>query len=311
LAGAEAGTKATIAALFANAGIAIAKFVAFVFTGSASMLAEGIHSVADTSNQALLLLGIRRAKRPATAIHPFGYGRERYFWSFIVAMVLFTLGGLFSMFEGYEKLRHPHEIESVGWAIGVLSMAIVLETLSFRTAIKEANHVRGDASWWSFIRHSRSPELPVVLLEDLGALLGLVFALGGVTLAAVTHEPRFDALGSLVIGILLCVIAYILAAELRSLLIGESASTKDLEAIDRALRDPNVEDVVHVRTQHIGPNELLVGAKVRMHRGLDIAQVAETINRIEGRVRKDVRATSRIYIEPDIQTTTASGDTTS
>ena len=311
MAGAEAGTKATIAALFANAGIAIAKFVAFVFTGSASMLAEGIHSVADTSNQALLLLGIRRAKRPATAIHPFGYGRERYFWSFIVAMVLFTLGGLFSMFEGYEKLRHPHEIESVGWAIGVLSMAIVLETLSFRTAIKEANHVRGDASWWSFIRHSRSPELPVVLLEDLGALLGLVFALGGVTLAAVTHEPRFDALGSLVIGILLCVIAYILAAELRSLLIGESASTKDLEAIDRALRDPNVEDVVHVRTQHIGPNELLVGAKVRMHRGLDIAQVAETINRIEGRVRKDVRATSRIYIEPDIQTTTASGDTTS
>jgi cation diffusion facilitator family transporter len=310
LAGGEAGAKATIAALFANAGIAVAKFVAFVFTGSASMLAEGIHSVADTSNQALLLLGIRRAKRPATAIHPFGYGRERYFWSFIVAMVLFTLGGLFSMFEGYEKLRHPHEIESVGWAFGVLGVAIVLETLSFRTAIKEANHVRGDASWWSFIRHSRSPELPVVLLEDLGALLGLVFALGGVTLAAVTDEPRFDALGSLAIGILLCVIAYVLATELRSLLIGESASTKDLEAIDRALRDPNVQDVAHVRTQHIGPNELLVGAKVRMRPGLDIAQVAETIDRIEDRVRRDVQATSRIYIEPDIHRASPSGDTT-
>jgi cation diffusion facilitator family transporter len=257
VAGPEAGTKATVAALLANSGIAVAKFVAFVFTGSASMLAETIHSVADAGNQALLLLGIKRAKREATPLHPFGFGRERYFWSFIVAMVLFTLGGLFSMFEGVEKLRHPHEVESFMWAFVVLGIAIILEILSFRTAIKEANHVRGDAGWWKFIRTSRSPELPVVLLEDLGALFGLVFALTGVTLAATTHEPRWDAIGSIAIGVLLTTIAIVLASELRSLLIGESADEKDIQAIDRALlSDPNVEGIVHVRTQHIGPSEL-------------------------------------------------------
>jgi cation diffusion facilitator family transporter len=301
VAGPEAGTKATIAALFANVGIALAKIVAFVFTGSASMLAESIHSVADSANQALLLVGMRRAKRAATATHPFGFGRERYFWSFVVALVLFSVGGLFSAYEGIEKLRHPHEIESVAWALGVLGVATVLEALSFRTAIIESNHVRGDASWWGFIRHSKVPELPVVLLEDLGALLGLVFAFSGVGIAAITHEPRFDALGSLVIGVLLIAIAYILATELRSLLLGESAGTKDLEAIERALRsEPNVDAVVHVRTQHIGPNELLIGAKVRLDRGLDLGEVAAAINRIEEAIRRDVPAQSTIYIEPDI-----------
>jgi cation diffusion facilitator family transporter len=301
LAGPEAGTKATIAALVANGCIAVAKFVAFTFTGSASMLAEGIHSVADTSNQALLLLGMRRAKREATPMHPFGFGRERYFWSFIVAMVLFTLGGVFSIYEGVEKLRHPHEIESLGWAIGVLGVAIVLEIFSFRTAIKEANTVRGDAGWWEFIRRSKSPELPVVLLEDLGALFGLIFALTGVTLAATTHEPRFDAIGSLAIGVLLVVIAYILASECRSLLLGESASDKDLAAIEHAIRsDPHVAEILHVRTQHIGPSELLVGVKVRTEPGLGMGDVAAMINRIEGRIRTEVEATTRIYIEPDI-----------
>jgi cation diffusion facilitator family transporter len=302
MAGPEAGTKATIAALVANILIAGAKLLAFVFTRSASMLAESIHSAVDAGNQALLLLGMRRAKREATASHPFGYGRERYFWSFIVAMVLFTLGGIFSIFEGVEKFRHPHEVESMTWAIGVLVVAIVLETFSFRTAIKEANHVRGDQGWWSFIRHSKSPELPVVLLEDLGALVGLIFALTGVSLAAITHDGRYDALGSLAIGVLLCVIAYILAAEMRSLLLGESASAKDIEAIDRALRSqPNVSEIVHVRTQHIGPNELLIGAKVRLDRGLSLGDVSDTINRIELAIRNSVDAESRIYIEPEIQ----------
>ena len=301
MAGPEAGTKATIAALFANGGISIAKFVAFFFTGSASMLAESIHSVADTSNQALLLFGMRRARQTPSAAHPFGYGRERYFWSFIVSVVLFTLGGVFSIYEGVEKMRHPHEISSFSWAIGVLLVALVLESFSLRTAVQEANHVRGDAGWVSFIRHAKIPELPVVLLEDLGALLGLVFALGGVTLTAITGEPRFDALGSLVIGVLLCVIAFILASELRSLLIGESASVTDLEAIERALTsEESCEEVIHFRTQHIGPDELLVAAKVRLSAGLNTAGVVEAINRIEKAIRAATPVAKTIYIEPDI-----------
>lgn len=302
MAGAEAGTKATIAALVANGGIAIAKFVAFAFTASASMLAEAIHSVADASNQALLLLGMKRARRVPTAAHPFGYGRERYFWSFIVAVVLFTLGGLFSISEGISKIRHPHEISSLGWAIGVLSFAIVLEIFSLRTAVVEANTVRGSAGWWEFIRHSKIPELPVVLLEDIGALFGLVFALGGVTLAAITNEPVFDAAGSLVIGILLCVIAIVLAMELRSLLIGESASLKDLEAIEGAFKaEPSVREVFHLRTQHIGPDDLLVAAKVRFDPELDAPEVGEAINRIEEAIRSRVSAAKAIYVEPDIK----------
>ena len=300
MAGSEAGTKATIAALFANAGIAVAKFVAFIFTGSASMLAEGVHSVADTSNQALLLFGMRRARRVPTAMHPFGYGRERYFWSFMVAVVLFTLGGVFSIYEGWEKLRHPHELSSFSWAIGVLLVAIVLESFSLRTAVHEANTVR-TTGWWAFIRRSKIPELPVVLLEDLGALLGLVFALTGVTLSAVTHEPRWDAVGSLTIGVLLCVIAFVLASELRSLLIGESASPSDLEKIEKALQDdPQLDELIHFRTQHIGPNELLVAAKVRLKAAMNTIEVVETINRIEQHVRQAVPSASTIYIEPDV-----------
>lgn len=265
------------------------------------MLAEGIHSVADTSNQALLLLGMRRAKRAATPMHPFGYGRERYFWSFIVAMVLFTLGGVFSIFEGYEKLRHPHHLESLGWAFGVLLIAIVLECFSLRTAVHEANSVRGDAGWWEFIRHSKSPELPVVLLEDLGALFGLIFALTGVTLTAATDQPRFDALGSLTIGVLLCVIAFILASELRSLLLGESGSDTELKAIDEAIRsEPQLLELIHARTQHIGPNELLVAAKVRLKPGIDVDEVVATINRMEMRIRQALQSTAVIYIEPDV-----------
>lgn len=300
MAGTEGGTKATIAALVANVAIAVSKFVAFAFTGSASMLAESVHSVTDASNQALLLLGLRRARRPASPLHPFGYGRERYFWSFIVAVVLFTLGGVFSIVEGWEKLRHPHEVTSFAWAIGVLCAAIVFESVSITIAIQEANAVR-TGGWVQFIRHAKSPELPVVLLEDAGALIGLFLALGGVTVSLVTGEPRFDAVGSLAIGVLLCVIAIVLAIELRSLLIGESASPKDVEAITQALReDPELEQIIHMRTQHIGPDELLVGVKVQLRSGLSLAQVAEAINRLEGRVRTRVPAARMMYVEPDV-----------
>lgn len=300
MAGTEGGAKATIAALAANLAIAASKFVAFAFTSSASMLAESIHSVTDSANQALLLLGLRRARRPATPEHPFGYGRERYFWSFVVAVVLFTLGGLASAREGIEKLRHPHEVSSFGWAIGVLCVAIVMESVSIRIAIREANAIR-TAGWVAFIRHSKVPELPVVLLEDAGALFGLVFALSGVTLSAVTGNPRFDALGSLAIGVLLCLIAVVLAVELRSLLIGESASPGDLEAIERAVReDPDLESLIHMRTEHIGPEELLVGIKVGFRNTLDFGAVITAINRIEDRIRERVPSARLIYIEPDI-----------
>lgn len=297
---AEGGTKATIAALVANFAIASAKFVAFAFTASASMLAESIHSVTDTSNQALLLLGMRRARRPASPEHPFGYGRERYFWSFIVSVVLFTLGGVASALEGIEKLRHPHEVSSYAWAIGVLCVALVIESISIRVAIREANVVRR-SGWIEFIRHAKSPELPVVLLEDAGALFGLVFALAGVSASVVTGDPRFDALGSLVIGVLLCVIAVVLAIELRSLLIGEAASPSDLEAIEEVVRqDPDLERLIHMRTEHIGPEELLIGMKVHLRSGLSVSDVADAINRIEQRVRARVPAARIIYVEPDL-----------
>ena len=295
------GKKAVVAALFANSGIAIAKFVGFAFTGAASMLAEAIHSVVDTSNQGLLLLGAHRAERKATSEHPFGYGTERYFWSFVVALMLFSLGGIFALYEGIEKLAHPHPLVSPGWAIGILSVAILLELWSFRTAILEARAVKGDQSWWHFVRHSKSPELPVVLLEDLGALLGLVIALLGVGLAIITGDARFDAIGSIAIGGLLCVIAVVLAIEMKSLLIGEAASGAQEDALRRAIEShENVRKLIHIRTRHLGPEELLVAGKVELESTLSFAEVVRTINEIEAKVRGAVPIARIVYLEPDL-----------
>jgi cation diffusion facilitator family transporter len=297
----EGSRRAIFAAFLANLGIAIAKLAAWSATGAASMLAESVHSLADSSNQGLLLLGAARARREPTPEHPFGYGRERYFWAFVVAVVLFTLGGLFAAFEGIEKLRHPHELASPGWAVGVLLLAIALEGWSLRTAVREANKVRRTGSWWSFVRRAKSPELPVVLLEDLGALLGLVFALLGVSLAVIFDEPRFDALGSVVIGALLGTIAVVLAIEMKSLLIGESASPADRGAIVGAIESTSgVTRIIHLRTQHIGPEELLVGAKVELDADLDFPAVARTIDALERSVRERVPMARVIYVEPDV-----------
>lgn len=297
----EGSTRAILAALFANLGIAVAKFVAWTVTNSSSMLAESIHSAADTSNQALLLLGGHNARKQATPQHPFGFGRERYFWSFIVALVLFTLGGLFAIYEGVEKLRHPHEIESPEWAFGVLILALGLESYSMWTAVHAAQPQKGKASWWEFIRRARSPELPVVLLEDLGALTGLTLALVGVTLAVITGDPAWDAYGTLSIGVLLVVIATVLVIEMKSLLIGEGAQAetvaKILETLDSS---PGVERVLHMRTQHLGPEEILVSAKVEMDPSLGTRQVVQLINEAEDRVRAAVPGTLRIYLEPDV-----------
>ena len=296
----EGSRRAIIAAFFANLGISVAKFVGFAATGAASMLAEAVHSVADTTNQGLLLLGGRKARQAATPSHPFGYGRERYFWSFVVALVIFSLGSLFALFEGVEKLRHPHELESVAWAVGILVVAIVFEAFSFRTAVREAAREKGSASWWAFIRRSKSPELPVVLLEDLGALLGLVLALVGVALAHLTGNPRFDAAGSIAIGVLLGVIAVTLVIEMKSLLIGEGASPSTEASIRKAIEGgERVQRLIHMRTQHLGPNELLVGAKLELDGDLRFADVAAVIDRVEASVREAVPEARVIYLEPD------------
>lgn len=298
---ATGGSRAILAAMLANAGIAVAKFVAYLVTGSSSMLAESIHSVADTSNQGLLLLGGRLARRDADDIRQFGYGRERYFWAFVVALVLFALGGLFSIYEGIEKIRHPHQLESIGWAIGVLLFAIVAETLSFRTAIVESKKVKCDQDWWDFIRKSRSPELPVVLLEDSGALVGLVLALVGVSLTAGTGDPVWDAIGTLAIGVLLIVISVVLTVEMRSLLIGESAEQAHVSALVAAAESaPHVTRVIDLRTQHIGPDELLVAGKVEIDRRMSMAEVSAAINGIEMALRQAVPLKMQIYLEPDL-----------
>ncbi|WP_449061815.1 cation diffusion facilitator family transporter [Planomonospora algeriensis] len=295
------GTKAIIAALAANLSIAVAKFVAFVFTGSSAMLAEGIHSVADSGNQALLLLGGKRAARARTPEHPFGYGRERYFYAFVVAVVLFTIGALFSLYEGWHKLSHPEELRTPQWAFGVLIFAIIAEAFSFRTAIKESNAVRGDQSWVAFIRRSKSPELPVIVLEDLGALLGLIFALFGVTMAVVTGDPIWDAIGTLMIGVLLAVIAVILAVETKSLLIGEGAGPEVENRISAALEStPEVSRVIHMRTLHLGPEEILVAAKIAVENDDTAPEIAKGIDEAEKRVRAAVPEARVIYLEPDL-----------
>jgi cation diffusion facilitator family transporter len=297
----DGSRRAIVAAFLANLGIAIAKLVAFAFTGAASMLAESVHSLADTGNQALLLLGSKRARRSATAEHPFGFGRERYFWAFVVALVLFSMGSLFAVVEGVEKLFHPHELSSPGWALAVLAVAIVLEAFSLRTAVHEAGTLRGRESWWTFIRHSKTPELPVVLLEDVGALLGLLFAAVGVGLALATGDPRWDAVGSVAIGLLLGVIAIILAIEMKSLLIGEAAAPATIAAIREALatRD-GVTHLIHLRTLHLGPDELLVAAKLAFDPDLSLRTVADLVNSLEAAVRSRVPTARLVFIEPDV-----------
>lgn len=304
---AEGSTKAIVAALAANAGIAIAKFVAFLLTGAASMLAESIHSVADSSNQGLLLLGGKRGRRAADAENPFGHGRERYFWSFVVALVLFTLGGAFALYEGVQKLLNPHEVDDIRIAIGVLVFAIFLEAYSFRTAIVESRKAKGSQTWWQFLRTSRSPELPVVLLEDAGAMIGLVLALAAVTTAAITGNSDFDAYGTIAIGVLLLVIAVFLMIEMKALLIGETARPEEEAAIRRAVEaTPSIRSVIHMRTQHLGPDDILVGIKVDLEPRLDVAGVATAINEAETAVRQAVPTAKIVYVEPDVARTAAS-----
>jgi len=291
-----------VAALAANLGIAATKFVAAALSGSSSMLAEAIHSVADSGNQVLLLVGGRRAQRAATPRHPFGYGRERYIYSFIVSIVLFSVGGLFALYEAYHKWHDPHPITAWAWLpVVVLVVSIILESLSFRTAIKESNLIRGGVGWVQFIRRAKAPELPVVLLEDLGALVGLVFALFGVSMTLLTDDGRWDAAGTAMIGLLLVAIAVVLATETKSLLLGEAATDTDVAAIERAvLAGDEAERIIHMRTLHLGPEELLVAAKIAIRHEDSADHIAEGIDAIEKRIREAVPIARVIYLEPDI-----------
>ena len=298
---ATTGKKTILAALIANVGIAIAKFAGFAITKSSTMLAEGIHSSADSANQLLLLLGTRRAKREPSSKHPFGYGRERYFWSFVVALILFSLGSLFAVYEGIEKIRHPHALNNASWAIGILIFGIFIESFSFRTAIVEAKTIKGETSWSKFVVRSKQPEIPVVLLEDAGALFGMVIALGAITLVKTTGEPIWDGIGTLSIGILLGAIAIILAREMHSLIIGEAASETDrLKIVSVIENNKQVVELVEMRTQHLGPEEILIGVRIAFRETLQTKEIAQLINQLENDIRIELDNAGPIFIEPEL-----------
>ena len=303
------GTRAIIAAFSANLGIAITKFIAFVFSGSSAMLAESVHSVADAGNQLLLLLGGRKSRKAADAKHPFGYGRERYVYAFVVSIILFSVGGVFSLYEGIGKLAEPHPLEVPWLPIVVLVIAIGLESFSLRTAVIESNHVRGKETWIQFIRHAKQPELPVVLLEDVAALLGLVFAFVGVGLTILTGDPIWDGIATIAIGVLLVTVAIVLGIETKSLLVGEGANRADIDKITATFNaSKRVEALIHMRTLYLGPDELLVAAKVAFPKTTKVVDVARTINEVEAEIRKAVPVARVIYIEPDIYQARSPGE---
>lgn len=298
---ATGGNKAIIAAFSANIGIAITKFIAWIFSGSSSMLAESVHSLADSGNQLLLLLGGKQAKKRADKVHPFGYGRERFVYAFVVAIILFSIGGLFSVYEGIDKLQHPHALDNWWLPLLVLVISICLESYSLRTAVKESRPHKGDTSWLQFIRRSKSAELPIVLLEDMAALTGLALALLGVGLTAITGNGVFDGVATVLIGVLLVIVAIVLGAEVKSLLVGEGASDEDVEKIERALlKSKDIERIIHMRTLYLGPDEFLVGAKISLDAARTMNEVSAIVNLAEKRIRDAVPAARIIYIEPDV-----------
>ena len=297
------GTKAIIAAFAANLGIAVIKFIAFALTGASSMLAEAVHSVVDSGNQGLLMIGRRTSQRRADVDHPFGYGRDRFVYAFLVGLMLFSAGGLFALYEGVEKIRHPHELDDPIIAVIVLLVALGLEGFSLRTAVQESKHHKGSDTWLGFIRHAKVPELPAVLLEDVAALTGLVFALIGIGLAELTHQPIWDGIATCAIGALLIVVAIVLVVETKSLLLGESAAPTQVRAIEQALTGDGVDRVIHLRTMHLGPEELLVGAKIALPPGVPLTEVVRVIDSAEQRIREAVPSARVIYLEPELDRT--------
>lgn len=298
---ASGGKRAIVAALAANLGIAVTKLIAWGVSGSSSMLAEGVHSIADSGNQLLLLLGGHKAKRKADVEHPFGYGRERYVYAFVVSIILFSIGGVFSIYEGIQKIQEPHSLTAPWLPIAVLLVAMTLESFSLRTAVKESDPLRNGQNWVKFVRHAKAPELPVVLLEDVAALIGLVLAFLGVGLTVITGDSLWDAVGTLAIGVLLVAVAVILGIETKSLLVGEGASEEDVAAISAAILDgPETKRIIHMKTLYLGPDELLVAAKLGFHAASRFSDVAGAINSVEARIRAAVPIARTIYLEPDV-----------
>ncbi|MFT4147744.1 MAG: cation diffusion facilitator family transporter [Micrococcaceae bacterium] len=300
---AEGGKKAIFAALAANLGIAACKFIAWFLTQSSSMLAEAIHSVADSGNQFLLLIGDKRSQKEADKKHPFGYGRERYVYAFIVSIVLFTLGGLFALHEAWEKFHHPEPIEGEWWWVPlvVVIAGIILEGTSFRTAIKESTPLKGKGTWLQYIQNAKAPELPVILLEDFAALIGLTFAFFGVGMTLLTHNGIWDAVGTTGIGLLLVVVAVTLAIETKSLLLGEGATDVDQQKIEDAIESDGETNIIHIRTMYLGPDELLVAAKIAVQHEDTGASISREIDETEKRIRAAVPIARVIYLEPDIR----------
>ena len=297
---ATGGTKTIVTALVANFTIAVAKFFGFIITSSSAMLAEAVHSVADTSNQALLLLGKKRSEKLPSEMRQFGFGRERFFWAFVVSLVLFSLGSMYAIYEGIEKIRHPHEIDSLWWALAILLFAMFMEGYAFRTAVTESRHYKGNHSWKSFIRRSRIPELPVVILEDFGALMGLVFAFICVLIADTTGNAAWDGIGTLSIGILLGLIAVVLAIETKSLLIGEGALPEQTKKIEDAITgSDHVVRLIEMRTEYLGPETLLIAAKIEFKDNFSSSGISDAVDAVEERIRSVEPLAKIIYLEPD------------
>jgi cation diffusion facilitator family transporter len=295
------GNKAILAALAANLGIAVAKFIGYLLSGSSSMLAESVHSLADSGNQVLLLIGGKRSRRTATVEHPFGYGRERYIYAFMVSIILFTIGGVYSVYEGVHKIEHPEPIERAWIPLAILLVSIGLESFSLRTALGESKAHREGISILEFVRRAKAPELPVVVLEDIAALTGLLFALVGIVVAVITGNGVWDGIGTVAIGLLLVLVAVVLGVEVKSLLVGEGASPQDTAAIEKAaLAGDGVIRIIHMKTLYLGPDELMVGMKVAVAATDSAREVASAIDALEARVRAAVPIARVLYIEPDI-----------
>lgn len=297
------GRRAVVAALAANLAVAVTKLVGFVVTGSSSLLAETFHSVADTGNQVLLLLGAKRAREVPTFDHPFGRGRERYFWAFVVGLVLFGLGGVFSVYEGVRKLAAgTHELTNPIVAVVLLLVAAVIEALSLRMALAEGRLIRPKGqSWRKFIRRTRNPEVTVVLLEDGAAIAGLSLALAGVIATWVTGQPVWDGIASIAIGVLLCAVAALLTVEMKSLLIGETVPLAISAKLESAIAGVDgVDRVLNLRTEHLGPDQVLVCVKIAVARPADLDRVVVVIDEVERLVQELVPETLTCYVEPDV-----------
>ena len=291
--------RAILYAFIANFGIAIAKTWAAWLTGSGSMMAEAIHSYADTGNQVLLYLGLTQSQRKPDAEHPLGYGKLSYFWSFVVAILLFSMGGLFSIYEGIHKLQHPEPLSMIWVAIVVLAVAILLEAGSLFGALREIRLVRGTRPFAAWLKHTRNSELVVVLGEDIGAQVGLVLALVFLLAAWVTGDPVYDAIGSICIGVVLIVISAFVAWRIRSLLLGRSADPEIQEAIDEIIGEAEqIERVFNTITIQFGPDTMLA-AKIKMRPDLDIESAVRAINSLERELKARVPNLEWCFIEPD------------